>query len=30
MDKIKRLQELYLELDNFQISGEDVVAEIRA
>lgn len=30
MDKIKRLQKLYLELDRLKDSGEDVVAEIRA
>ena len=30
MDKIKRLQELYSELDKLKLSGEDVVAEIRA
>ena len=30
MDKIKRLQELYFELDKLKLSGEDVVAEIRA
>lgn len=30
MDKIKQLQELYFELDKLKLSGEDVVAEIRA
>ena len=30
MEKIKRLQELYSELDKLKFSGEDVVAEIRA
>lgn len=30
MDKIIRLQELYSELDKLKLSGEDVVAEIRA
>lgn len=30
MDKIKRLQELYFELDKLILLGEDVVAEIRS
>lgn len=30
MDKIKRLQELYIEFNKLKFSGEDVVSEIRA
>ena len=30
MDKIKRLYELYFDLNKLKLSGEDVVAEIRS